>query len=102
MTKSDRIDIAVLLVVPVILSRRSVADIRRRITWLVLAGTVCVAIMAPWSIYLSTRFRPPGVRDRKPLVRHGRGELEARRRTTANDLGGTSWAAIIPVVEVVR
>lgn len=55
MTKSDLIDIAVLLVVPLILSRRSV-DIRRRVTWLILAGTVCVAIMAPWSIYLSTRF----------------------------------------------
>lgn len=58
MTKSDQIAIAVVLVVPLILSRRDI-DVRRRIGWLAMAAAVCVAIMAPWSIYLSMRFDRP-------------------------------------------
>jgi len=58
MTKSDEVAIAVLLVAPLILSRRQVA-LQRRIGWLTAAAVVCIAIMAPWSIYLSSRFDRP-------------------------------------------
>jgi 4-amino-4-deoxy-L-arabinose transferase-like glycosyltransferase len=60
MTKSDQIAIAFVLIVPLILSRCAI-DLRRRIGWLASAAAVCAAIMAPWSIYLSTRFDRPVV-----------------------------------------
>ena len=60
MTKSDQIAIAFVLVAPLILSRRTI-DLRRRVTWLAMAAATCVVIMAPWSIYLSTRFDRPVV-----------------------------------------
>jgi 4-amino-4-deoxy-L-arabinose transferase-like glycosyltransferase len=55
MTKSDQLAIAFLLVAPLIASRREI-ERRRRFDWLVLAAVVCLAIMAPWSIYMSHRF----------------------------------------------
>jgi len=58
MTKSDQLAIAVVLVAPLILSRRNV-NFARRVRWLAMAAAVCVAILAPWSIYLSTRFDRP-------------------------------------------
>lgn len=58
MTKSDQIAIAVVLVAPLILSRRNIT-VRRRAGWLAAAAAVCVVIMAPWSIYLSNRFDRP-------------------------------------------
>lgn len=58
MTKSDQIAIAVVLVAPLILAQRNI-DFRRRVAWLAMAAAVCVAIMAPWSIYLSARFDRP-------------------------------------------
>jgi len=58
MTESELLAVAVVLVAPLILSRREV-DIRRRIGWLTSAAALCIAIMAPWSIYLSSRFDRP-------------------------------------------
>ena len=49
-----------LLVLPLILLRRQVA-VRTRICWLAAAAAVCIAIMAPWSVYLSLRFDRPVV-----------------------------------------
>ena len=58
MTKSDQILVGVGLILPVILSRRDI-DLRQRFTWLALAAAACAVIMAPWSIYLSTRYDRP-------------------------------------------
>ena len=58
MTKSDQFVLALLLVAPLILSRRQIA-LGRRVRWLAIAGAICVVIMAPWSIYLSNRFDRP-------------------------------------------
>jgi 4-amino-4-deoxy-L-arabinose transferase-like glycosyltransferase len=55
MTKSDQLALTVVLIVPLILSRRDV-EIGRRIGWLVTAGVACLVVMAPWSIYLSNRY----------------------------------------------
>ncbi len=60
MTKSDQIAVAFLLVAPLILSRRRV-EFRTRLEWLAAAAAICIAIMAPWSIYLSSRFDRPVV-----------------------------------------
>ena len=58
MTKSDLIVISVLLIAPLILSRREV-DLGRRVGWLAMAGAICIAIIAPWSTYLSSRYDQP-------------------------------------------
>ena len=60
MTKSDQIALAVVLVAPLILSRREVG-LRRRVGWLAVAGVTCLVIALPWSIYLSARFDRPVV-----------------------------------------
>jgi len=67
MTKSDQLALSVLLIAPLILSRRSV-DLRRRVEWLAVAAVVCIVIIAPWSIYLSLRF------DRLALVNGSAGD----------------------------
>jgi 4-amino-4-deoxy-L-arabinose transferase-like glycosyltransferase len=58
MTKSDLAVLSLLLVAPLILSRREI-DLGRRVGWLAMAGAICIAIMAPWSVYLSTRYDQP-------------------------------------------
>jgi 4-amino-4-deoxy-L-arabinose transferase-like glycosyltransferase len=55
MTRSELLAVAVLLVLPLILSVRT-APWRDRAGWLVLAGVACVVVIAPWAIYNSTRF----------------------------------------------
>ena len=47
-----------IVVVPVLLRARSVA-LRQRITLVVIAGLACGAVLAPWTIYNSTRFKEP-------------------------------------------
>jgi 4-amino-4-deoxy-L-arabinose transferase-like glycosyltransferase len=58
MTRSELIAISVLLVVPLILSVRSV-DWRRRVAWLVAAGVACIVVISPWAIYNASRFEKP-------------------------------------------
>lgn len=60
MTRSEQIALLVFLVLPLILFRRSVGW-RRRITWLALAGAGCALLIAPWSLYNTTRFDRPVV-----------------------------------------
>ncbi len=60
MTASELVAVGVLLVLPLILLRRQVA-VRTRICWLATAAAVCIAIMAPWSVFLSSRFDRPVV-----------------------------------------
>jgi 4-amino-4-deoxy-L-arabinose transferase-like glycosyltransferase len=58
MTESELVIVALFLIVPLLLARREI-EWKRRIGWLASAAAVCIAIMAPWSIYLSARFDRP-------------------------------------------
>ncbi len=58
MTRSEQILIFPLLVVPLILTARSV-QWRTRIAWLVIATTLTAVVIAPWTIYNLGRFQKP-------------------------------------------
>jgi 4-amino-4-deoxy-L-arabinose transferase-like glycosyltransferase len=58
MTRSELIAIAVLLLVPLILSVRHVR-LDRRFGWLAAAAFACALVIAPWALYNSTRFERP-------------------------------------------
>jgi 4-amino-4-deoxy-L-arabinose transferase-like glycosyltransferase len=58
LTRSEQIAIALLVVVPVILSAHGVTW-QRRFTWLALAGASCVLVLSPWVVYNATRFDEP-------------------------------------------
>ncbi len=63
-TRSEQILIAPLVVVPVILAARRVDDGTRvpwrdRMVWLVAAGALAVAMLAPWTLYNQGRFDQP-------------------------------------------
>jgi 4-amino-4-deoxy-L-arabinose transferase-like glycosyltransferase len=60
MTRSEQILIFPLLVVPLILTARSV-QWRTRIAWLVIATTLTAVVIAPWTIYNLGRFQKPVV-----------------------------------------
>ncbi len=58
MTRSEQILIFPLLVVPLILTARSV-QWRTRVAWLVIATTLTAVVIAPWTIYNLGRFQKP-------------------------------------------
>lgn len=58
MTRSELLAISLLLVVPLILSTRSL-QLGRRVGWLAAAGAACVLVIAPWGVYNQTRFERP-------------------------------------------
>jgi hypothetical protein len=63
-TRSEQILTAPLLVVPLVLAARAPGSrtrlpLARRLTWLVVAGAVTVAVLAPWTAYNTARFHHP-------------------------------------------
>jgi 4-amino-4-deoxy-L-arabinose transferase-like glycosyltransferase len=60
LTRSEQILIWAFLVVPLVLSARSVA-VRRRAGWLALATASMLIVLAPWAIFNATRFQHPEV-----------------------------------------
>lgn len=55
LTRGEGLFLAVLLVIPMMLRARALA-MRDRWKHLVIAGAACVGVLAPWTIYNSTRF----------------------------------------------
>jgi 4-amino-4-deoxy-L-arabinose transferase-like glycosyltransferase len=55
LTRSEQVLLGLLLVVPLVLGRTSVAW-GRRLLWLGVAGGTCIAMMTPWTIYNASRF----------------------------------------------
>jgi 4-amino-4-deoxy-L-arabinose transferase-like glycosyltransferase len=58
LTRAEQIMLGVLLVLPLLLTARSV-PIGRRVAWLAMAGTACVLVIAPWTAYNWNRFEQP-------------------------------------------
>lgn len=58
LTRSEELLVAAFIVVPVLLGRRAV-PLAKRLAWLVLAGAVAVAAIAPWTLYNRDRFARP-------------------------------------------
>ena len=58
LTRSELLALSVLVVAPMILSVRDVR-LERRCGWLGAAAGACVLVIAPWSIYNSSRFERP-------------------------------------------
>lgn len=58
LTRAEQAALAPLLVVPLVLGARG-HDLRRRVSWLAMAGAACVLVIVPWTAYNMNRFENP-------------------------------------------
>ncbi len=58
LTRSEELALLVLVVAPVLLLARAL-PMRRRIAYLAVVAAVCGAVILPWTLYNTTRFREP-------------------------------------------